>query len=727
MKIEMSGSFLSEVLLSAEEAEIKDLNISIDNVSMKVQDLKTEVKKVIEETCHLLPSGNEQLVSQAEKLKTNMKNIYERIENQHKFQLQNSTGELKRLSEILQETNLSLQFVTELIDIDVALQTCCELQAKGEYLKAAERLRKLESFFQTSHEQELEIIKALSKERILYLEKFLYDLREIWKLCINISETEVEKNRQILLKVNISRLNDIEQMMKALDYLEKLEFSFKKLATLIQKSILEPVILNECFVETFTDEKHAVLEIQMKGGSSRPNYKLVFRNLMEIFCFLEKYLNVEINKNFFVLNKLGDMICAEFTEYLIKNSLSHTIPSHSEEFADYDNVIKAVEEFQEYVIKIGFFKDTANSILNYAKNVDVLFANKTCETYLAKAREIMKQDLHEMIEVGPWVPSQTLHIDSVNTAMDLLPDFKLSKYSFQFPQCKISKSTQDVLKIVFDILEEATQRTDFCAVRLFYTARNVFELYRAVVPTYHAKFLETIPQQVALFHNNCMYLAHHLLTLGHSYRDRLPKVLGSHFVTFVDQVPKLRELGGTVFLKYMQSQRKQILEILRSSGLTNLGEKCKQDPNVEKSIRQCLRQLELLQKVWNGVLPTNVYCKSIGCLVNAFIEEIITRILTIEDIPAETAVMLVRVFGLVTARAPQVFQDPKEVVRYVKLWLRFQELAIVLGENLKGIEARWCDGKGPLAHYFAPAEVKKLIRALFQNTDRRSAVLAHIK
>lgn len=727
MQLEMSGNFLSEVLLSAEEAEIKDLNTTIDNVSMKVQDLKNEVKKVIEETSHLLPSGNEKLVSQAEKLKTNMKNIYERIENQHKFQLQNSTGELKRLSEVLQETNLSLQFVSELIDIDVALQTCCELQTKGEYLKAAESLRKLESFFQSSHDQELEIIKALLKERILYLEKFLYDLREIWKLCININETEMEKNRQISFKVNISRLNDVEQMMKALHFLDKLEFSFKKLVTQIQKSILEPVILNETYVQTFTDEKHAILEIQMKVGSSRSQYKLVISNLLKIFSFLEKYLNVEINEDFYFLKKLGDMICAEFTEFLIKNSLSHTIPSHSEEFADYDNVIKAVEEFQEYLIKIGFFTDTTNSILDYAKNVDVLFANKTCETYLAKAREIMKQDLHEMIEVGPWVPSQSLHNVGDNIAMDLLPDFKLSKYSFQFPQCKISKSTRDVLKIVFDILEEATQRTDFCAVRLFYTARNVFELYRAVVPTYHVKFLETIPQQVALFHNNCMYLAHHLITLGHSYRDRLPKVLGSHFVTFVDQVPKLRELGATVFLKYMQNQRKQILEILRSSGLTNLGEECKQDPNVEKSIRQCLRQLELLQTVWNGVLPTNVYCKSIGCLVNAFIEEIIARILTIEDIPAETAVMLVRVFGLVTARAPQVFQDPKEVVRYVKLWLRFQELGIVLGENLKGIEARWCDGKGPLAHYFAPAEVKKLIRALFQNTDRRSAVLAHIK
>ena len=35
--------------------------------------------------------------------------------------------------------------------------------------------------------------------------------------------------------------------------------------------------------------------------------------------------------------------------------------------------------------------------------------------------------------------------------------------------------------------------------------------------------------------------------------------------------------------------------------------------------------------------------------------------------------------------------------------------------------------QGPLAHEFTAQEVRGLIRALFQNTDRRAAVLAKIK
>lgn len=40
---------------------------------------------------------------------------------------------------------------------------------------------------------------------------------------------------------------------------------------------------------------------------------------------------------------------------------------------------------------------------------------------------------------------------------------------------------------------------------------------------------------------------------------------------------------------------------------------------------------------------------------------------------------------------------------------------------------RWADGKGPLALEFSSSEVKSLIRALFQNTERRAVALTKIK
>ena len=58
---------------------------------------------------------------------------------------------------------------------------------------------------------------------------------------------------------------------------------------------------------------------------------------------------------------------------------------------------------------------------------------------------------------------------------------------------------------------------------------------------------------------------------------------------------------------------------------------------------------------------------------------------------------------------------------------KFEELEVLLSASLKDISDRWADGKGPLAQQFQAAEMKQLIRALFQNTDRRASVVAGIR
>lgn len=63
---------------------------------------------------------------------------------------------------------------------------------------------------------------------------------------------------------------------------------------------------------------------------------------------------------------------------------------------------------------------------------------------------------------------------------------------------------------------------------------------------------------------------------------------------------------------------------------------------------------------------------------------------------------------------------------YVKQWYKFNELILLLNSSLSDINDRWASGKGPLAVEFKPDEVKGLIRALFQNTERRAAVLVRI-
>lgn len=63
-----------------------------------------------------------------------------------------------------------------------------------------------------------------------------------------------------------------------------------------------------------------------------------------------------------------------------------------------------------------------------------------------------------------------------------------------------------------------------------------------------------------------MYLAHHLLTLAHEYRDRFPKVVQKLNLTFADQVTIFRHIGSQHFINHMNYQSDIIHDIIKDSG-----------------------------------------------------------------------------------------------------------------------------------------------------------------
>lgn len=78
--------------------------------------------------------------------------------------------------------------------------------------------------------------------------------------------------------------------------------------------------------------------------------------------------------------------------------------------------------------------------------------------------------------------------------------------------------------------------------------------------------------------------------------------------------------------------------------------------SIRRAFKQCLLRLQQLGNVWRDVLPQNVYMKAIGTLVNTLVEEAITRVLVLEDLPADSAVHLIGIFGLITDVVPNLFK-----------------------------------------------------------------------
>ncbi len=138
-------------------------------------------------------------------------------------------------------------------------------------------------------------------------------------------------------------------------------------------------------------------------------------------------------------------------------------------------------------------------------------------------------------------------------------------------------------------------------------------------------------------------------------------------------------------------------------------------------------------------------CHFAGTLMNSLMCEMINSITALEDISADDATHLHSLQEMVEEKAPELLLSsppegsdnsespegttitPADIVKHIAKWMKYKELMVVLDANLQDICDRWADGKGPLAAEFKANEVKQLIRALFQNTDRRAAVLARIR
>ncbi|KAK2561588.1 Centromere/kinetochore protein zw10-like protein [Acropora cervicornis] len=386
--------------------------------------------------------------------------------------------------------------------------------------------------------------------------------------------------------------------------------------------------------EISVKNQEIVLSFVKEGRKKVIDPGLLYLKFSEIFTVLgtffdgtsikdENLKSNDINvKSAALFAKLGEFVWPVLLENIINECLKRSVPTTSAQLERYQDVVKNTEEFEAKLVSLGFIPEGTTDLTSYVKDVGIHFGNKKCQDLLVVARDLMKDDIHNTVQVD-------------------------------------SNTDKAVLANLGDA---------------------------------------TLPQLAALHHNNCMYIAHHLLTLGHQFRPRLPEPLNQGMASFVDLVPVIRQIGEKCFLDQLKIQQSNLLELVKNTqGFANVHEEAK-NLQVEKTMKQILHLLTNLGKVWKGILPINIYCQSLGALFDDVIQYIAWEVLQLEDI-----------------------------CTVVPHWTRYKELIGILKASLQEIGDRWTDGKGPLAQEFTAQEVRGLIRAIFQNTDRRAAILAKIK
>ncbi|KAM7030233.1 centromere/kinetochore protein zw10 homolog [Acridotheres tristis] len=772
------GSLVAAVLEHSGRLDKEHLGARVGRLSRRVEELKGEVCTMINKKyVEFLPGmrGAEDLVAQVEGLTNNIDQLKGHIENEVQRDLNVAGAEFTELKQQLERDTLVLSVLKKLQEFDTAVKEFQSALQEEQYVTAAQQLEKARSSLRVLESRkgfELKILKALGKELIVQTQNIIYHLWQEWQKLI-VWKLPPSKGSSSLEAVVLSELHlhtvppqdkdtavpPVAAVLQALAVLGELHYKLKDFGHFLLQYILKPLILHPS-LEPVSEEQPDVFILRFGSQElalDEASPMEVFDKIKLVFEVLHKYLlNVPLEQpgkgKVTLAELLGELIWEELSDCLIHNCLVKSIPTNSSKLEQYKEVIQSTEEFEKALKKMQFLKEDTTALLKYACNVNSHFANKKCQDVIMAARNLMTSEIHNTVKITPdssvalpELPdpgsgdhlkmhrASNLHSGVVNLGSER----RLSPLTLSLPTCHISSSVQQLVELAYHTLLEATASTDLCCLQLFSCVRDIFQLFCEVVPTYHRENLQKLPQLAAIHHNNCMYIAHHLLTLGHQFRYSSASVLSSMAVTFVDLVPGFRRLGVECFLAQMRVQKGEILERLSSArNFSNMDDE-ENYRAANKAIKQVLHQLRRLGMVWQDVLPVNVYCKAMGTLLNTALAEIVTRIVALEDISAEDADRLYSLCRIMVEEGPQVFSPlleedknkkyQEEVPVYVQKWMTFKELMIVLQANLQEIVDQWADGKGPLAKEFSAAEVKSLIRALFQNTERRAAALAKIK
>uniref|UniRef100_A0A8C1JY14 Centromere/kinetochore protein zw10 homolog n=1 Tax=Cyprinus carpio TaxID=7962 RepID=A0A8C1JY14_CYPCA len=738
------SSFVTEVLASSGKLEKDDLACKISKLSRKVEETKEEVTDMINKKyIEFIPSmeGAEELLDQVESVSKDIDLLKSCIENEVQQNLHDAVTEYAKLKQQLEKN-------TAVIDL---LQHLQEARASVNALKAWK-------------DSELPLVRSLSSEITIQRENLIYHLGEewqklaVWKLPSTKTElTSVKSFLKTALHLNRGGSKGDESVphallpsiLQALSIQGELHKKIKLFGQVLFKYMLKPLIIYPSLVVEVSSqaEQETVLSLQCtETKADHPDPSQVYTKVLTVLKTLHEHVFDEKK----VSEILGDLIWEEMSECIIRECLVHSIPTNSSQLAEYSEVIKQTEDFEGSLKKMGYLAGDSADLLKYARNVNCHFASKKCQDVIVAARKLMTSEMHNTVKITPEyklsipkLPSpsggekerkesckKSGHYDQ----QSLENEKQLSPSTLCLPVCRISESVHQLMDLAIQTLSEAVGSSPQCAVQLFYTVRNIFHLFYDVVPTYHKDNFLKLPHLAAIQHNNCMFIAHHLLTLGFQFKPHLPLKDGVAY--FVDLVPGFRRLGARCFMAQMNIQKAEMLERLSTArNFSNLDDEDNYSV-ASKAVRQVIHQLRRLGKVWQDVLPVNIYCKAIGTLLNTAISELINKIMMLEDISNMDGERLRTLCQTITEEGPLVFNPlpdenknkkyQEEVPVYVKKWMTLKEISMVLNANLQEIVDRWAEGKGPLALAFSCNEMKSLIRALFKNTERRAAALAKI-
>lgn len=488
-------NFLAEVLSSAEKVELKEVDEKVADLKLKVDDIETQIVEYMKNVYlkfSKIPKKNKRLPNEVNSLEKEVDLLMNNIDIRN--HLSETTSCIEEYKSTLNTIKCTLEIVTQLCQLNEQLITFDHMLEHHDHLSCMKLISEYEAHSnQILEKGHLEILQEIQLKFAVNKHALLNELSNVFSDHVIMKYID---DNHIIMKIKKDHV-DLQKALNALYYSCPVISLLSQFACSLWKYFIVPAVDNSINLAEKEDDLFNVLEITIDLSKKKSPYPVVFSNLKTILQFLKVHFDLEIGENISSMKVISEDIRDNISELIVKHCLEDTIPSTAEDLQNYKKVMQEIEEFQKTLQSYNIFTEDTNSLTEFASNIDIRYINKICKENLLMCEVIMKKDLHDMIEV---------------------------KEQNNPPYC-VSKSAIELMNFLGKIMLQATYSSKVCAGHLLLTVKNIVIKYGYAVPQYHNKLLQTIPQQVAIFQNNCFYIGCELTKLKETYSSQLsPKL-----------------------------------------------------------------------------------------------------------------------------------------------------------------------------------------------------------
>ncbi|KAJ0172776.1 hypothetical protein K1T71_011915 [Dendrolimus kikuchii] len=547
---------------------------------------------------------------------------------------------------------------------------------------------------------------------------YIAHLSSEWEDLFTWSEKHALNFITYSLSVEQSDPTLLQKVLKTLYVTDRLEAELKLFSHFFVNQLLHNVVLHNC--DIFTEDHNGAIVFNIKIGlkdSTSPNCQTIFNNLTAIFEFLHSMLGSQYEGEKSFIEVLSVLIKQKFFNKIIENCIRNNLPSCNSSYEHYKNIVVELDVFNKFLIDLKFIEANNSPLNKFIDDTECVLYNKKCDKLLYDVRKLLSESIsYGTAEVG----SVNINENDSTSSEEL---WDIEKPIF-LPKCVISQNVKNIMSLITEHLEESTKLPEKYSKQLVAYIKDIAVMYQCVVQEKFKVNLEACPSDIAIFFNNCFYLAHGLV--GPPWCNILPRALADHLnIILLDSIQDLRVLGLEKMSLFLQTKKHNIVHSIESSDTSPWTQETFE--HLDCSINKALAEMKRLKSAWLHVLPSRMYELSMCTLIQVLVQVVLERVFcNTKPIDEDLIFMLAERLEDTVVEVATLFEDPIQLESKVNSWNKFIKLPQLLKAQLLEISDLWVEKRDSFKSYTCE-EVRQIVKMRFPDDKYRYEILKTIQ